>query len=58
MVICSLQIDYPKNSFLETCKSDSINYGSTFNIMLSNPLKYYNNRGSIINFAESSYILT
>jgi hypothetical protein len=29
MIICSLQLDYLKNYFLEACKSDSINYGST-----------------------------
>jgi hypothetical protein len=58
MIICSLQLGYPKNYFLEACKSDTINYGSPFAIMLSNPLKDYSNRCVIINFTKSNYILT
>jgi hypothetical protein len=43
MIICNLQLDYPKNSFLKACKlwSDSINYGSTstYNYHVDSPLK-------------------
>jgi hypothetical protein len=60
MIICSLQHDYPKNPFLEACKSDSINYGPLLLIafMLTHPLNDNNRRCVIINFTRSSYTFT
>jgi hypothetical protein len=46
MINCSLQFDYPKNSFLKACKSDSINYGytSAYSYHVDSPLNDNNSR--------------